>query len=70
MEYDFTDTDFKTLYNDQEYSIPDLLSVLDGYIEEDLKRYKGNKRKERELYHIRECLRGWTVDELEVMEDK
>lgn len=70
VDYDFSDTNFTSIYHDQEYDIADLLNVLDNYIEEDLERYKGNKRKELELNHIRDCLRGWTIDDLEVMEDK
>lgn len=62
------DTDWKKEYEEKCYTIPDLLNILVGYIKEDLKRYGGLKRKERELNEILEACQEWKVDEVEIEE--
>ena len=62
------DTDWKQEYNDKCYTITDLLELLQGYVKEDLKRYKGSKGKEQELNEILEACKDWSVDELEIEE--
>lgn len=69
VEYDFSNCDLSKDYQDCEWSIPDLLGLLEEYLIEDLKRYKGSN-KERVIKNQLKSLSGWTVDELEVMEDK
>ena len=64
IEVDSTeDTDWKAAFENSHYTIPELLQELKRYIEQDLERYKGNKRFECMLKGMLEDCNGWTVDE-------
>jgi hypothetical protein len=55
------DYDLEECYNNNHYTILELLDVLKGYIKQDLERYKGLARKERELNAMFEDCEGWEL---------
>ena len=69
-EYDYTNCDFNKDYQECEWTIPDLLTLLETYLMEDLKKYEGNKSKVDLINNQLKSLRGWEVDELEVILDE
>lgn len=57
-----SETDWENVYYDNDhYTILELLDVLKGYIKQDLERYKGLARKERELNAMLEDCEGWEL---------
>ena len=68
-EYDFSECNLEKDYKNCEWSIPDLLSLLESYLLKDLKANEGNKAKVSTIKNQLESLRGWTVDELEVIKE-
>ena len=69
MDYDFSDSDLKGAYEEQEYTIPQLLDYLKAYLIEDIAGCPDNSGRKKELQHILECCKGWDVDETEVVEE-
>lgn len=69
VEYDFSDSDLKGAYNEQEYTIPELLDYLKGYLIADIANCNKDKDKKQKLQHILDCCEGWEVDETEVVEE-
>lgn len=55
------DTDWENAYNNSHYTIPELLSELESYINKDLERYKGSATKERQLKEMLEDCQGWEM---------
>ena len=69
IEYDFSDSDLKGAYEEQEYTIPELLDYLKAYLITDIAECDKESGKKEKLQHILECCEGWEVDETEVIED-
>lgn len=67
-DYDFSECDFRKDYENSEWTLPDLLTLLEQYLLEDYRHAQTPRKKviENQL----KSLRGWTVDELEVMQDE
>ena len=68
-EYDFSDSDLKGAYEEQEYTIPELLDYLKAYLIADIADCDKESGKKQKLQHILDCCEGWEVDETEVIEN-
>lgn len=69
IEYDFSDSDLKGAYEEQEYTIPELLDYLKAYLITDIAECDKESSRKKKLQHILACCEGWEVDETEVVED-
>ena len=69
IEYDFSDSDLKGAYEEQEYTIPELLNYLKTYLIVDIANCNKDSGKKQKLQHILDCCEGWEVDETEVVEN-
>ena len=69
VDYDFSDSDLKGAYEEQEYTIPELLDYLKAYLITDIAECDKQSGKKKKLQHILACCEGWEVDETEVVED-
>lgn len=69
IEYDFSDSDLKEAYEEQEYTIPELLDCLIAYLVKDIAKCNEESSKKKKLKHILSCCEGWEVDETEVIEE-
>ena len=69
IEYDFSDSDLKGAYEEQEYTIPELLDYLKAYLIADIADCDKKSGKKQKLQHILDCCEGWEVDETEVIEN-
>ena len=69
VEYDFSDSDLKGAYEEQEYDIPKLLDYLKAYLIADIAKYNEESNRKKELQHILSCCEGWNVDETEVIQE-
>ena len=69
IEYDFSDSDLKGAYEEQEYTIPELLDYLKAYLITDINECSKESGKRKKLQHILNCCEGWEVDETEVVEN-
>lgn len=65
-DYDFSESDLKEAYKSQEYDVPELLYILKSLLDKEINNTLDEKEKKR-LSKIRECCKGWTVDEYEVV---
>ena len=69
IEYNFSDSDLKGAYEEQEYTIPELLDYLKAYLIADINECSKESGKRKKLQHILNCCEGWEVDETEVVEN-
>ena len=69
IEYDFSDSDLKGAYEEQEYTIPELLDYLKAYLIADIANCDKESGKKQKLQHILDCCEDWKVDETEVIEN-
>lgn len=69
IDYDFSDSNLKRSYEEQEYTIPELLDYLKSYLIADIAKYSKDSSKKRKLQHILKCCEGWILDETEVIEE-
>ena len=69
IDYDFSDSDLKGAYKEQEYTIPELLDYLKAYLIADIAECSERSGKKKKLQHILACCEGWKVDETEVIEN-
>ena len=69
VDYDFSDSDLKGAYEEQEYTIPELLDYLKAYLITDIAECDKESGKKKKLQHILKCCEDWEVDETEVVED-
>lgn len=69
VDYDFSDSDLKGAYEEQEYTIPELLDYLKAYLIADIAECSEESGKKKKLQHILACCEGWKVDETEVIEE-
>ena len=69
IDYDFSDSDLKGAYEEQEYTIPELLNYLKAYLIVDINECSKESGKRKKLQHILNCCEGWIVDETEVVEN-
>ena len=69
IEYDFSDSNLKRSYEEQEYTIPELLDYLKSYLIADIAKCSEGSSKKRKLQHILKCCENWEVDETEVVEN-
>ena len=69
VDYDFSDSDLKGAYEEQEYTIPELLDYLKAYLITDIAECDKESGRKKKLQHILACCEGWEVDETEVVED-
>ena len=69
IDYDFSDSDLKGAYEEQEYTIPELLNYLKAYLIVDINECSKESGKRKKLQHILNCCEGWEVDETEVVEN-
>lgn len=69
IEYDFSDSDLKGAYEEQEYTIPELLDYLKTYLIADIANCNKDSSKKQKLQHILNCCEGWKVDETEIIKE-
>ena len=69
IEYDFSDSDLKGAYEEQEYTIPELLNYLKTYLIADIANCNKDSSKKQKLQHILNCCEGWKVDETEIIKE-
>lgn len=69
VDYDFSDSDLKGAYEEQEYTIPELLDYLKAYLIADIAECSEENGKKKKLQHILACCEGWEIDETEVVEN-
>ena len=69
IEYDFSDSDLKGAYEEQEYTIPELLDYLKAYLIIDINECSKESGKRKKLQHILNCCEGWKVDETEIIKE-
>ena len=69
IEYDFSDSDLKGAYEEQEYTIPELLDYLKTYLIVDIANCNKDSNKKQKLQHILDCCKGWKVDETEIIKE-
>ena len=69
IEYDFSDSDLKGAYEEQEYTIPELLDYLKTYLIADIANCNKDSNKKQKLQHILDCCKGWKVDETEIIKE-
>ena len=69
VDYDFSDSDLKGSYEEQEYTIPELLDYLKAYLIADIAECSEENGKKKKLQHILACCEGWKIDETEVVEN-
>lgn len=69
IEYDFSDSDLKGSYEEQEYTIPELLNYLKIYLIADIANCNKDSNKKQKLQHILNCCEGWKVDETEIIKE-
>ena len=69
IEYDFSDSDLKGAYEEQEYTIPELLDYLKTYLIVDIANCNKDSGKKQKLQHILDCCQGWKVDETEIIKE-
>lgn len=69
VAYDFSDSDLKGAYEEQEYTIPELLNYLKTYLIADIAECDKDSNKKKKLQYILECCEGWEVDETEVIKE-
>lgn len=69
VEYDFSNSDLKGAYEEQEYTIPKLLDYLKTYLIADIANCNIDSGKKQKLQHILDCCEGWEVDETEVIKE-
>ena len=69
MSADTSETDWNEVYEEQHYTIPELLERLRVYAEEDLKNVDPKSGRGRELQRIEEACKGWIIDDYEVIEE-
>ena len=69
VEYDFSNSDLKGAYEEQEYTIPELLDYLILYLIRDIAKCNEESNKKKKLQHILKCCEGWILDETEVIEE-
>lgn len=69
IEYDFSDSNLKRFYEEQEYTIPELLDYLKAYLIADIAKCSEGSSKKKKLQHILKCCENWEVDETEVIEN-
>ena len=69
IEYDFSDSDLKGSYEEQEYTIPELLDYLKTYLIVDIANCNKDSGKKQKLQHILDCCEGWKVDETEIIKE-
>lgn len=72
IEYDYSECNLRKDYEDYEFTIPELLKYLEMYVQAELKQNKTNLSKSSiieglSLKTVLKSLKGWTVDELEVI---
>ena len=69
VDYDFSNSDLKGAYEEQEYTIPELLDYLKAYLIGDIAECSEESSKKKKLQHILACCEGWEVDETEVVKN-
>ena len=69
IEYDFSDSDLKGAYEEQEYTIPELLDYLKTYLIVDIANCNKDSGKKQKLQYILNCCEGWKVDETEIIKE-
>lgn len=67
INYDFSDSDLKRAYEDQEYTIPELLDYLKAYLIADIAECSEGSSKQIKLQHILACCQEWITDETVVV---
>lgn len=69
IEYDFSNSNLKRSYEEQEYTIPELLDYLKSYLIADIAKCSEGSSRKKKLQHILKCCENWEVDETEVIEN-
>ena len=68
-DYDFSNSNLKKAYKRNEFTIPEMLSILREYASDELETCEDNKRK-KYLKSLIKSTEDWIIDEFEVIEDK
>lgn len=66
---DTTETDWVAEYEEQEYTVLELIDKLKKYVEEDIKNTSPNTGNSRHLKRLLSACNGWEQVELEVEEE-
>ena len=66
FDCDIDDDDAKSLYEEQHYTVLELLNELKQYVKKDLESCKGNKSMERQLNRLLADCEGWMNIETQV----
>lgn len=66
---DFSESDFKSAYKEQEFTIPMLLEELFKLAQEKITTQKLSTMEYIYLERIKSACKGWTVDETEIIKD-
>lgn len=68
-DYDFSECDLRGAYNEDGYTITDLLKELKEYAKHDLENTSPNSGKGKHLKRLLAACEGWEVEDEEVEED-
>ena len=66
---DTSDTNWKEVYEEEEYKLQELLSELKSYIEKDMKNTLPTSSKGKHLSRLLKACDGWIEDDYEVIEE-
>lgn len=69
MYSDTSETDWEKEYENQEYTVLELIAKLKSYVEEDIKNTASNTSKGREMQRLLSACNGWEQVEIEVEEE-
>ena len=62
-----SETDWREVYEEEHYTITELLEHLQTFAEKELENISSNSGRSRELRRIIEACKDWTVDDYEVI---
>lgn len=67
IAYDFSNCDLPAAYEQQEYTIPQLLEYLKAYLTVDIAECPQNSGRKAKLQRLLQCCEGWETDETEII---
>lgn len=67
--YDTSNTNWKEVYENEDFKIQELISILKSYVENDIKNTLPKSVKGRYLARLLKACDGWVEDDYEVIEE-
>lgn len=67
--YDTSNTNWKEVYENEDFKVQELISILKSYVENDIKNTLPKSVKGRYLARLLKACDGWVEDDYEVIED-